>query len=87
MSALESAPADEAAVARVLAAAGPRDGITLVTIAALAREPGRRRTVLSRLVVLSPPPGGMTLDDMDDPALFDLWRDDVVDAYQTHRIF
>ena len=70
------------AVETLLAHATPRDAITLVNLAAVT-DPARRRPILERLNELSPPPGGIDLDDVADPAMFELWRDDVVTHYES----
>ena len=66
---------DAGAVAALLAAATPRDAITLVNLAAL--DDAHRRVVLERLATLSPPPAGTTVDSAMDPKQLQPWMDDV----------
>lgn len=65
------------ALRRVLAAAQPSDAITIANLARVV--PGQeRRTVLERLARLAPPPQQMSVDDVIELDLFDMWFDEIV---------
>ncbi|MBA3464562.1 MAG: FecR domain-containing protein [Deltaproteobacteria bacterium] len=64
------------ALARVLELATKDDAITLATLAVLGAD---RELVLSRLAVLSPPPGGITIRDaVANAAVLEKWREDII---------
>lgn len=62
---------------RILAAARPGDAITVANLARVV-EPAERRAVLERLMQLSPAPQEMSVDDVIELDLFDMWFDEVV---------
>jgi hypothetical protein len=63
-------------VDQVLGAAAPSDAITLANLAVLVPD---RTRVLERLAALSPPPQGITVPAaVTDPAVLEIWRDQVV---------
>jgi hypothetical protein len=65
---------------RILAAAQPGDAITVANLVRLVR-PEERRAVLERLMELSKAPQEMTVDDVEQLDLFDMWFDEIVFAY------
>jgi hypothetical protein len=69
----------EGARDRVLAAAGAADAITVANLVRIVST-DERRTVLDRLSQLFPPPQGMSVDDVEQLDLFDMWFDEVVFA-------
>ncbi|HEX5061982.1 MAG TPA: FecR domain-containing protein [Kofleriaceae bacterium] len=83
---------DPAAFDRLLTLAERRDAITLIALAAIEGDPnpspkgcvvGRCRSVLERLMELSPPPDAeITVDSaLTDPNHFGAWRNDILEIY------
>jgi FecR protein len=64
---------------RVLAAARASDAITIANLVRVVSS-AERRTVLDRLSMLFPPPQDMSVDDVEQLDLFDMWFDEVVFA-------
>lgn len=69
---------DDGAVERVLALAGAGDGISVWHLVVWAKTPPEKARRAERLATISPPPAGITLDNLDTAALF-RWRD-LIDA-------
>lgn len=67
---------------RILAAATPRDAITVANLARLVDDPARR-AVLDRLAALAPPPQEMSVDDVIELDLFEMWFDEIVFQHLT----
>jgi hypothetical protein len=65
---------------RVLAAAQPSDAITVANLARITSA-GERRSVLDRLAQLTKPPQDMTVDDIEQLDLLDMWFDEIVFAH------
>ena len=65
---------------RVLATAQPSDAITIANLARIT-DAGERRGVLDRLAQLTKAPQGMTVDDVEQLGLFEMWFDEIVFAY------
>ena len=65
---------------RILAAAQPSDAITVANLVRLAST-DERRAVLDRLMQLHKAPQEMTVDDIEQLDLFDMWFDEIVFAY------
>lgn len=69
------------ALARLLAAASPRDAITIANLYVLVPR-AARTPVLARLSELAPPPGALTIEDAaGSPAQFEVWREHVVNLH------
>ena len=64
---------------RVLAAAQPSDAITVANLARVVAA-DERRAVLDRLMQLSKAPQDMTVDEVEQLDLFDMWFDEIVFA-------
>ncbi|MDQ3337051.1 MAG: FecR domain-containing protein [Myxococcota bacterium] len=65
---------------RVLATAQPSDAITVANLARIT-SPGERRSVLDRLAELAKPPQDMSVDDIEQLDLLDMWFDEIVFGY------
>lgn len=65
---------------RILAAAQPSDAITVANLARVV-APDERRAVLDRLSELSKVPQEMTVDDIEQLDLFEMWFDEIVFAH------
>jgi hypothetical protein len=73
----EDTPSDPHALAELLRLADKRDGLTLAQLALLS-DGDVRRQVLERLVVVSPAPQGLTVDEaLADHDLFIMWFDEI----------
>jgi hypothetical protein len=61
----------------VLTEARAGDAMTLLHLLERADTPAQRAAVYDRLIVLSPPPPGVTREGVmaDDWAMFNVWRD------------
>jgi hypothetical protein len=64
---------------RILTSAQRSDAITVANLARVV-APDERRTVLDRLIQLFPAPQDMSVDDVEQLDLFDMWFDEVVFA-------
>ena len=65
---------------RVLATAQPSDAITIANLARITSS-GERRSVLDRLAELTKPPQDMSVDDIEQLDLLDMWFDEIVFAH------
>jgi len=65
---------------RVLAHARPGDAITVANLARVVAA-DQRRPVLDRLMQLSKAPQDMTVDDVEELDLFEMWFDEIVFAH------
>ena len=65
------------AVEHILAAAKPSDASTIANLVRLVDD-DKRRAVLDRLQVLAPAPQDMTVDEIEELDLFDMWFDEIV---------
>jgi hypothetical protein len=65
---------------RILAAAQPSDAITVANLARIT-APGERRVVLDRLMELAKAPQEMSVDDIEQLDLFEMWFDEIVFAH------
>ena len=75
---------DLTAIDRVLAASGPEDAITVVSLAILGPA-AQKLTVLGRLAALVPPPDAITPDSAAlSPSELQRWRDAVIAAHFAH---
>ena len=61
----------------VLAAAQPSDAITIANLARITSS-DERRSVLDRLAQLAKPPQGLSVDDIEQLDLLDMWFDEIV---------
>ena len=79
------APGSQAAEAidRILTSANASDAITIANLVRLVPA-GTQRTVLDRLMQLAPAPQQMTVDDVIELDLFDMWFDEIVFAHMTN---
>jgi len=69
------------AIDALLAHATSRDAITLVYLAGVT-DAAHRPAIIARLFALYPP-AHMSIDDVADPAMFDMWRTVIVSDYET----
>lgn len=68
------------AIARILASAKPADAITVANLVRIIPVDARR-PVLARLMELAPAPQQLTVDDIIDLDLFEMWFDEIVFAH------
>lgn len=67
---------------RILASAKPSDAITVANLARIT-DRNERRFVLDRLMELAKAPQAMSVDDIEQLDLLDMWFDEIVFAYIT----